>query len=184
MKDKIKELIKSGEHEDMIDYAISNLIWVAENFSEAKSTPIATLNKLHDIGFGLKKALTPKKKPVDMSVLVDSPIDCEFWHHGSKIKTISQLKSISKQLCGEKMVYEDADPKRVGHALYCKPRMDYPFSVDLFSCQKECHEFINILDSVGFKLEVIDDEYFNILNNRSFKIIGLKDGYCWPWECE
>lgn len=39
MKDLIKELIKSGEHEDMIDCAISELIWVADNFREATSAP-------------------------------------------------------------------------------------------------------------------------------------------------
>ena len=169
LKDRIKELIKSGKHEDMIDCAISNLIWIAENFSEAKSAPITTLNKLHDIGFELKRIATPKKKPVDMSVFVGSPVDCEFsqaleakyWNKGclDEIGTKGGVTYVLYQIL---------------HYLYCKPRMNYPFSVKLWSNAEQVFNFMFDLKNAGFNSELID--------NSALMITGVREGFCWPWE--
>ena len=53
-----------------------------------------------------------------------------------------------------------------------RPRMDYWFSI----LNLTDDYMLSKLERAGFKLA-----YKGV---GSFKITGLKEGYCWPWECD
>ena len=111
----------------------------------------------------LADMLKPKLKPVDMSVLVG--IDCSF-HNAPDDEQVefSQLVGI-----GPDGSYDEFETDTY---VYCKPRMNYWFSLlnfdDKFLLQK--------LGDAGFETKTHP--------SHSFKITGLKNGYCWPWELE
>lgn len=94
------------------------------------------------------------RKSVDLSVLIDSGIDCCFEYDTQYWQC-----------------YSDDDFDFVNHRVV--PRMDYWFSELNFD---KPQLLIGDLYKAGFALEsnARDD----------FKINGLQGGYCWPWECE
>lgn len=167
MKDKIKELIKSSEHEDLIVDALEAL----SNEDNISSYACQFAWELHE---RLKQALTPKKRPVDMSVFVGSPIDCEF----SKLEDFSEY-TIGRYAERNAFFYKTREHSD-NHYDYCNPRMNYRLSIDLFANDRLCGLFIEKLENAGFEL---DCNYFDGYL-RSFKVTGLRDGFCWPWECE
>ena len=178
LKDRIKELIKSGEHEDLIFEALASCIdeYSIENDKNLKCDDYLTVKKPELLGADILQALTPKKKPVDMSVLVDSPIDCVFW-----------TSEETSNLIGEYCRPYKGDYFIAGHGTfkYCKPRMNYPFSYDLLENSIDrIQGFIVNLQMSGFNVDhftaLIDDEKAY----GSFRITGLQKNRCWPWECE
>lgn len=179
MRDKIKELIKSGEHEELIVEALCACESICGDFTEEEiKRHTSSVRAAWRAGEKLKQALNPK--PVDMSVFVDSPIDCVFFRgvnrDGDPINVrMGNLKSVSdtwRPYCRSE--YPN------GEYEYCKPRINYWFSVDLFASGCDCGKSIESLESAGFE---VDANYFDGYM-RSFKITGLRDGYIWPWECE
>lgn len=130
------------------------------------------------------------KKPVDLSVLIKSGIDCEFVYsnatnHRDRL-IIEKLTEITSNDYATR--YVNSNEK--AH-LYCKPRMNHwhywdggdcplpegiKVSVKTLRCAAydgDCLSF-----SWGRKIRAVDG---NII---AFKVLGLADGYCWPWEVE
>lgn len=110
-------------------------------------------------------------KLADMSVLVDSGIDCLFFDDDHKGQNPGYYKLISINGPAETdYIYCDG----LTNWKHCKPRLYYWFSK--YNFKNSSRVILNILDA-GFAVEISFD-------GGSFKITGLKDGHCWPWESE
>ena len=96
------------------------------------------------------------KDAVYLSVLIDSGIDCCFKQDTKYWQWRSEY---------------DFDP--VKHRVM--PRMNYWFCDSNFGVSS--FSLIRSLERAGFDVEWYD-------NIGGFRINGLQDGYCWPWECE
>lgn len=106
-------------------------------------------------------------KPVDMQVLIDMKIDCEFLDSRMRpvVMSISELVQISGR------GYRD---KWGCTWRYCKPRMKCWMAADNHPPQT-IHNLIN----AGFAVETFTSNPLTI-----FKIVGLQDDRCWSWEAE
>lgn len=109
-------------------------------------------------------------KPVDMSVLVGSGIDCEFFELGDFPDYCTELSYLCElHQHKEGWLYRASSGDAYSH---CRPKMNYWFSdfnfQDVFGTTSD-------LEAAGFEL----DARVNI-----FCIEGLQEGYCWPWESE
>lgn len=121
------------------------------------------------------------KKPVDLSVLIESGIDCEFSFDWKSKPSIGQLLKID----GNKYTSD------VGHYYnYCLPRMNHWQSWQGGECplpEGIVVETIYREDSMPEK-NVVTDLFWKHHSEAddiiAFKVIGLADGYCWPWEIE
>ena len=98
-------------------------------------------------------------KPVDLSVLIDSGIDCMDPEYG---------------ICLIESKYYVNDPEKAIVWDHVKPRMDYWFSEKNFEYPGE---LVWALGNAGFAVEESHDA-------SDFQITGLLPGYCWPWELE
>lgn len=105
----------------------------------------------------------PAVKAVDLSVLIDSGIDCSYY--GVEGEGYLPLD-----------VDADWKPKELVNC-NVQPRMDYWFSALQF---EEKWSIVRCLQKAGFEVEArCDDDYRGWLG---FRITGLQDGYRWPWE--
>lgn len=125
-----------------------------------------------DAGDKLKQALKPKLTPVDMSVFIDSPIDCEFWTHKNTVLMIGQLARIKST--------DNYFMAGMGDFRYCKPRLNYPYSKFLFEDEFEMIRFIHKLEDAGF---VAQKHYAQLDEIVAFSIVDTHIGRCMPWEC-
>lgn len=124
----------------------------------------------------------PELKPVDLSVLIESGIDCEFWDKIGAISTsIKTLTGIDSSLQYPYL--------NTAHSYkYCQPRHDYwhvwlggdcplprGFVIDCMLRNGNTYE--NAVDlsweHAGYGSDII-----------AFKVLRLADGYCYPWECK
>jgi len=119
----------------------------------------------------------PTLKPVDLSVLINSRIDCEFKYHepeSFRYKSVEDIKSI------------------LSHQ--CKPRMTpfihaCPNGFD--SCPLPEGLKINVYFR-EFKVMVIhnyndlDWSHGHGLSNEviAFEVLGLAEGFRWPWDAD
>ncbi len=112
--------------------------------------------------------IAPTLKPVDMSVLVDSGIDCEF----SGVEcfadpAVGQISAIGDEKGGYLR-----GMTRYG---YCRPRLDHWHS------PKNCGGIPMIwkrLVEAGFDVELDEDANYV----HAFRISGESKGRCYPWE--
>ena len=114
----------------------------------------------------------PTKKPVDMSVLINSDIDCVF---GDR-----EIGYLSKE-----RRYQDCTDFHSAKGdiwIECKPRMNHWFMTEnLTRCP---HRLVSELWEAGF---TVTKERFTSKPGRDhviFCITGLKAGYDWPWLIE
>lgn len=114
----------------------------------------------------LADMLKPKLTPVDMSVLVYSGIDCWFGNKGSPMK---EWYSMLTGVCVGGGYWRQS-PRSV-HPI-CKPRMRYWFGCGNF---KNPDKLLTDLHGAGFRVAK---------GYHQFKITGLREGRCWPWECD
>jgi len=135
--------------------------------------------ELYKFGKEIAEKLEPEIKPVDMSVLVNSGIDCLFSMRVGfdNSPVMCHLKCISPNgfTSEDDLLWN-----------YCKPRMNYWFSTENF---KNVKGLMGKLEEAGFELEVMyktiyimGSDYITAIT--AFTIKGLQDGYCWPWEVE
>ena len=117
----------------------------------------------------------PTKKPVDLSVLIDSGIDCVM---GDTLddNVISPLTHFNK--CPvEDSYWDDAEnPWK-----YCRPRMNHIHAQWLG--QQMARQLVLNLRYAGFKF----DEYTRKVGGKTMLIIANiepKKGYCYPWQME
>lgn len=112
--------------------------------------------------------IAPTLKPVDMSVLVSSGIDCEFG------TSDNEWYPWSSPLVGEKecTYFPLGAPKRGIYAYsHCRPRQDYWHS--LMNCETL---MIKALEDAGFLI--------NINLNEAVQFNGLQPNRCYPWEAK
>ena len=124
-----------------------------------------------------------KPKPVDMSVLIGSGIDCIFGDAEDYTVTCT-LRQVKDQHGGQ--MYRS----QLDWYIHCNPRMDYWFSAQNFT---SVGELIASLDKAGFDLSIHWSSTQEELNGsirrhqgevESFLICGLKMDRCWPWEID
>ena len=107
------------------------------------------------------------KKPVDMSVLVDSGVLCVFSDsHNLK------LKGFLLQISHETYALDNFTTWK-----YCRPLYGHWHSAKNFG---DVEGFIAKLVDAGFCVGT--DKCYGVTEH--FRIIGLQDGYCYPWESE
>ena len=156
-KDKAKWL--SEFYQQVADGGEMQILYKT-SWSKAKNGP--------DMGYSpeyWRVVMPPKVTPVDMSVLVGSGIDCEFW----------DLKGVgyNGQLVG---ITNAPEYRSLGDFWdRCKPRMGYWFSAMNF---KDADKLVKELRAAGFAGE----QTYTTGPTIEFRITGLALNRCWPWE--
>lgn len=116
-----------------------------------------------------KAASQQTKKPVDMSVLVNSGVLCEFSNSDDFNWSCCEFLVKTAFSCG---LYDySAKDGRV--YTYCRPLYGYWHSANNFD---RADILANKLNSAGFKVE------WDGLGT-SFRITGMQDDYFEPWRC-
>lgn len=145
-----------------------------------------------------KWRIKPKKKVVDMSVLIDSGIDCEFSNNGStwgagKLVNIDTPTPIEREDPPKEYLYlKDYIGLHNRPYRYCRLRMNHVHAWQGGECPLPEGVLVKVwYRRMGFahisSSDYIDDwrhdgDYDT--NIIAFEVIGLADGYCWPWEVE
>ena len=130
--------------------------------------------------------IKPKLKPVDLSVLIDSGIDCEFTdHHGAKY--LSNLSHINH------IVPDKYRLEHVGFFKQCRPRLNHWHSWQGGECplpeglvvevMQRGVKFTGVNPVVDLRWEHSGVEH-DIIAFRIPSDQPLADGFCWPWEME
>lgn len=129
-------------------------------------------------------ASPPKLKPIDLKVLMENRVECQFYDADGYSTVIGQIASIKQECeieygsgplkfteveCDNGMTYPKCKP-RMGHIYSAVGFDEYPlpngFTVKFYYRHGEP----SFLTSSKDWSEVI-----------AFEIIGLASGYCWPW---
>ena len=161
---KLSDYIKALEDGEVIEIQYRNLGWAREMLPEE-------ICKIYREFGSVSVRIKPALKPVDMSVLVGSGIDCVF---GAKLKFMSPLTSTTDR--GQPIFHSWAD----GEWAICKPRMNYWFSVKNFD---DYENLERKLVAAGFSLDLhINEMYRNGV--VAFSITGLQSNRCYPWEAK
>ena len=150
----------------------------------------------HADGFSSDYRVKPEKKPIDMSVLIQSGIDCEFWSKLDIGKHIGKL-SRTQTTTGIGQEYLKSDGSG-GLKIYtrCSPRMgdhwhswqggECPLPEGLIiktrlRCRgKSIKEFKHI-NTLRWHWDHPEWDDTDII---AFKVIGLAEGWAWPWEMD
>ena len=136
----------------------------------------------------------PAKKIIDMAHFIRSGIDCEFWHskaypNQSIISKLDPLTKIGDTWFYSKCKTPDGSTMN-GQWKYCRPRMSHK----MFHNGGECpipsgfrgHVYLRD-GQVGHHGETTlatwshDNDSFDIIG---YEILGLADGWAYPWESE
>jgi len=134
-----------------------NLKFIGE---EVTKYPYPTMNSMIEDWI-----IEPAKTPVDLSVLVNSGVDCEFWDGNEDIKFFGMLNNI---ISDEKYRYIDREESWP----YCQPRMNHWMS----PLNDQKGRMWDLLREAGFAVETRD--YY------AYRITGVQEGRCMPWEEE
>ena len=134
----------------------------------------------------------PTKKPVDLSVLIDSGIDCEFLNeHGTKV-SIGKLVAFQDK---PKQYMGDTGSITPISAEHCRPRMNHIHAWQGGDCPLP-EGFIVKLYLRDGQVEKAGDCFLTSWTHDwphkgcgmsdiiAFEVVGLADGYCYPWEVE
>lgn len=135
-----------------------------------------------------------QKKVVDLSVLIGSQIDCEFRLSGNDgywaVAKLSKIHVSETPHGYSSMTTYHTDYR--GLASQCRPRMNHPHAWQGGECPLPEGVLVKVwYRRMGFahisSSDYIDDwrhdgDYDT--NIIAFEVIGLADGYCWPWEVE
>lgn len=131
----------------------------------------ARVNELENTDVILdNREIAPAKTPVDLSVLVNSGVDCEFWDGNEDIKFFGMLNNI---ISDEKYRYIDREESWP----YCQPRMNHWMS------PRNDNEAVmwDKLRDAGFIVHVAYDNFGEV---QDYAVEGVQDGRCMPWEVE
>lgn len=164
----------TNQHGDVIEDLSGDIYWGSESweFYRKKEAQPVPWHLLEDyVHKSAEPSVNKALKSVDLSVLIDSGIDCEF--RTGQLFVFQNLSSINTD---EDYPYCAADLQIYRR---CKPRMNYWFCGLQFD--GDWH-IIKRLTTAGFEVEDKWDDHYRIW--IGFRITGLQDGYCWPWECE
>lgn len=126
------------------------------------------------------------KKPVDLSVLIESGIDCEFQdaEHSGAVE-FAPLRYIAN----------DSYPYQASRDSYeqCRPRMDHnhawvggkcplPEGIMVHYIMIKNGEIAERQNKMA--VELLWDYDLGVHPIVCFRIAGLAEGYCWPWEVD
>lgn len=139
--------------------------------------------------FALKHAdERPKLKPVDLSVLVDSGIDCEFQYHDSESWFVDRLEFSGSTLLPFKPKTWKSPASR------CRPRMNhvYAFHND-FRLPEGLVVRVHFIDGTGKRRTKVYPSDKDPIRETSaengivsfavgVEVLELADNFCWPWE--
>ena len=126
----------------------------------------------------------PAKKIIDLSPLLNSGIDCEFsddfedWHIGGLI-------GIHTSSHNKRQFYEDYLETNWGH---CRPRMNHTMFHNGGECPLPEGFEVQLSYCKGVACNTSDytSKRWNDVGNNAdiigYKILGLADGYAYPWE--
>ena len=130
--------------------------------------------------------IKPTKKPVQLSVLIDSGIDCEFSDDGFDHIDLAKLVELfdDKGPYNYQAIMNDGLRPNFKH---CRPRMNHihawqggicklPKGVEV-KVQLRSGEWVKESEGVWKHLGVT----YDII---AFEVIGLADGYCYPWQID
>ena len=145
-----------------------------------------------------KWRIKPKKKVVDLSVLVDengNGLDCEFSNNGStwgagKLVNIDTPTPIEREDPPKEYLYlKDYIGLHNRPYRYCRPRMNHVHAWQGGDCP--------LPEGVAYRAHLRDDEMFTEISGASymrwshinragdiiaFEVLGLAEGWQWPWE--
>lgn len=115
--------------------------------------------------------------PVDLSELVDG-IDCEFWEQSEKAVYVGTLVGT---FVGDNLRYV---LKGVGNFKYCRPRMNCIHAHQGGECPLPVGLKIWVKEWSGREIHGVHPDHPNINwpEVAQFEVLGLMDGFCWPWE--
>jgi len=129
--------------------------------------------------------IKPRLIPVDMSVLVDSGIDCEFYHGDSE--------RVIGKLCGVGDTYDGIYRRSLGRGCvahsHCQPRMNHVHV--WLGGDRPLPDGVMVKvwtrggggDSGGGQCSARTWHHSNNVGDIvAFEVLGLAPGYCWPWE--
>jgi len=134
--------------------------------------------------------IKPRQQVVDLSVLIASQIDCEFWDDG-EIEAdfvIEKLTTIVKEEFGEvahfPYRYGSYDPYK-----YCHPRMNHVHAWQGGECPLPEGLKVKIYFRDGSTHNGLPHRWSNSKNNEhrdviAFEVLGTAENFCWPWEAE
>lgn len=137
--------------------------------------------------------IKPELKPIDLSVLIDSGIDCEFSNPAPYIgRTIGVLKTINPIQVGDRIYLGNVSGSGgLNDYARCKPRMNHWHAWPGGECPLPEGFLVEILmrDGTGRGIqEHPNNLYWSHDNGKpdiiAFKVIGTADTHCMPWEVE
>ena len=119
--------------------------------------------------------IKPKKKDVDMSVLIESGIDVEAPVMASTWVTVGRLDNISDT---------GAYNTESGPVSICRPRMNYIHAWQSDGCPLPEGVTVRVWEQI-FDNIIVKERTTTSANWPKivwFEVLGLEDGYCWPYE--
>ncbi len=131
-------------------------------------------------------SIAPEKKPIDLSVLIESGIDCEFQDDGAGWwSTGTLLKLYPGGGFGKENGEDEPD-----HFECCRPRMNYwhDWRGGMCPLPEGLEVTVTLRSGWEGRLSEAGDAHWNHAENvtslyassdiTAFKVIGLADGYC------
>lgn len=135
--------------------------------------------------------IKPEVTPIDLSVLIQSGIDCEFSSFAPAIgATIGILESINA--IDQRLYVGNVDGSG-GNKDYnlCRPRMYHWHSWQGGKCPLPEGLRVEVKFRSGEKRRIFVGEHKWFHDNTcssneiiAFRVLGKADTHCWPWECD
>ena len=175
---KLTELAQAMEDEKPIEAANCDGAW----FTQDKRDVILMAWMQNPNSVRIK----PEKKPIDLSVLIQSGIDCVFWD--GSIGVLSEISSAPQYHM------RVGTEKSHGYTPYseCRPRMNYwhnwqggdcpiPEGLAVLVTYRSGREHPIVSGSV---IEHRWEHTGSPLDIIAFKVVGVIDTHCMPWELD
>jgi hypothetical protein len=122
----------------------------------------------------------PEKKIVDLSVLIESQIDCEFTQGEDGPTFYGPLKRIDTTAAWPYILNKSSQ------FIQCRPRMNHIH----YWAGGECPlpggvKYKTVLRGRDSPPNIQSwEHYYNHSDIIGFEVLELSEGYCWPWECD
>ncbi len=123
----------------------------------------------------------PKKQVIDLSVLIESQIDCEFSDRGQQWH-VDKLKEIE---------YGEVEPYVNAEATYmkCRPRMNHLHAWQGGDCPLAEGLNVRLWLRNGHTFETLHCEERDWVSKGhdsiiAFEILGLSENWQWPWDAD
>lgn len=126
--------------------------------------------------------IRPELKPVDLSVLIKSGIDCEFWgtnYHTPLIGKLTDIDNLNTRYC--------KDNSDKGYWDRCQPRLNHWHNWQGDDCPLPDGFMVQVIYRDGDRDTLESSRlhwthYSSVEDIIAFKVLRLTEGYCYPWE--